>query len=144
MLPKEYLLGKPCHIALETDVSDIPWPPGIVRFEVEGLPSSRPNFLHMPFPIHRRVLPRCTSKGFTRSMAFAHISETRLSLVLKKRFFLTMRQDSLHGIACRFARTSVEVTLSRGFNLRISPPVARQLRADLALTSTGLSPVSCV
>ncbi len=37
-----------------------------------------------------------------------------------------------------------EVTLSRSFNLRISPPVARQLRGDLALTSTGLSPASCV
>lgn len=35
----------------------------------------------------------------------------------------------------------VEVTLSRSFNL---PPVARQLRGDLALTSTGLSPASCV
>lgn len=35
------------------------------------------------------------------------------------------------------------VTLSRGFNLRISPPVARQLRGDLALTSTGLPPASC-
>ncbi|CAM4254106.1 hypothetical protein [Paenibacillus xylanexedens] len=38
----------------------------------------------------------------------------------------------------------IEVTLSRGFNLRISPPAARQLRGDLALTSTGLSPASYV
>ncbi|MBP2249695.1 hypothetical protein J2Z28_006397 [Paenibacillus xylanexedens] len=51
----------------------------------EGLPSSRPNFLHMPFPLHRRVLPRCTSKGFTRSMVFAHCLKARLSLVLKKK-----------------------------------------------------------
>ena len=32
---------------------------------------------------------------------------------------------------------------SQGFNLRISPPVACQLRGDLALTSIGLSSTSC-
>jgi hypothetical protein len=53
----------------------------------EGLPSSRHNFLGMPFPLHRRVLPRCASKAFTRSMAFAHLSGARLSLVLFRSFF---------------------------------------------------------
>ncbi len=53
----------------------------------EGLPSSRHNFLGMPFPIHRRVLPRCASKGFTRPMAFAQLSEARLSLVPLGSFF---------------------------------------------------------
>jgi hypothetical protein len=36
----------------------------------------------------------------------------------------------------------VEVTLSQGFNLRISPPVACQLRGDLALTSVDLPSTS--
>jgi hypothetical protein len=34
------------------------------------------------------------------------------------------------------------VTLSQGFNLRISPPVVCQLRGDLALTSIDLSSIS--
>ncbi|WP_152667957.1 hypothetical protein [Aneurinibacillus tyrosinisolvens] len=33
-------------------------------------------------------------------------------------------------------------TLSQGFNLRISPPVACQLPSDLALIWVGLSPIS--
>jgi len=40
----------------------------------ECLPSSR-------FPVHRRVLPRCLSKFFTRSMVFATQYEARLPLV---------------------------------------------------------------
>lgn len=114
---------------------------GILRAG-EGLPSSRHNFHNMPIPIHRRVLPCCTSKVFTRSMVFAQFPEARLSLVLC-RSFLTMRQDSLDVTACCFARSLLRDTLSQGFNLRISPPVACQLRGDLALTPTGLSPASC-
>jgi hypothetical protein len=108
----------------------------------EDIPSSRHNFHNMPFPLRRRVLPRCASKGFTRSMVFAHNHEARLSLVLF-RSFLTTRQDLLNVTACCFARTPLRVTLSQGFILRISPPVACQLRGDLALTSTGLAPASC-
>jgi hypothetical protein len=93
----------------------------------------------MPFPIHRRVLLRCTSKGFTHSMVFAQTTGARLPLVLFRSFF-TVRQDSLDVTACCFARSPFRATLSQGFNLRISPPVACQLRGDLALTSTGLSP----
>jgi hypothetical protein len=105
----------------------------------EGLPSSKHNFPNMPIPIHRRVLLRCTSKGFTHSMVFAQTTGARLPLVLF-RSFLTVRQDSLDVTACCFARSPFRATLSQGFNLRISPPVACQLRGDLALTSTGLSP----
>ncbi len=39
----------------------------------KGFPSSRHNCPCMPIPLYRRILPRCVSKFFTRSMAFAHV-----------------------------------------------------------------------
>ena len=56
----------------------------------------------MLIPIHRRVLPRCLSKFFTRSVVFATQYEARLPLV-PFGLDMTMRQDSLYVTACSFA-----------------------------------------
>ena len=85
----------------------------------EGLPSSEHNCPYMPIPLHRRVLPRCTSRVFTRSMAFAVMHGARLSLV-PFGSDLTMRQDSLHVTACKFA--SPFWAFHRCSILRLSPP----------------------
>ena len=67
----------------------------------EGLPSSEHNFPYMPIPIHRRVLPRCISRVFARSLAFAAIHGARLSLVpcgsdfTSRRIHFTLRPASL-------------------------------------------------
>lgn len=93
----------------------------------EGLPSSRHDFHYMPIPLHRRVLPRCVSKCFTRSLAFARSAGARLSLV-PYGVNLTMRQDSLlHVTACSFA--------SQGFNRKISSPSCLLATEQLGLYS---------
>ena len=56
----------------------------------------------MLIPIHRGVLPRCSSKFFTRSVVFAIQHEARLPLV-PFGLEMTMRQDSLYVTACSFA-----------------------------------------
>ena len=59
-----------------------------------------------------------------------------------RRSLLTRRQDSLDVTVCYFASTSLEATLSQGFNLRISPPAACQLPSALTLTWVELSSTS--
>ncbi len=77
----------------------------------EGLPSSSHNCLHMPIPIHRRVLLRCNSKFFAHSLAFALGFGARLSLVPFGVKF-TMRQDSR---SVRYGLCACFPALSAGF-----------------------------
>lgn len=60
----------------------------------------------MPIPLHRGILPRCSPKFFTRSMGFAVSTAARLPFV-PCGSILTMRQDSLHVTACKFASLTV-------------------------------------
>jgi hypothetical protein len=109
----------------------------------EGLPSSRHNFHNIPFPIHRRVLPCCVPSS--SHVPWSSPNLPRLDSLLSP--FGVLFDDAAGFTSCYgllFCSHSLTgVTLSQGFNLRISPPVACQLRGDLAPTSTGLSPASC-
>jgi hypothetical protein len=117
---------------------------GLLRAPREGLSSSWSDYAYVPSPIHRRVLGGCFSKVFPTSMAFAHVAQARLPLVpYGCPRGLTSRCGSVR-LMLRTVRLldPLPGPLSAGFDARISPNAAAQLRGGLVPTSTGLSPAS--
>ena len=104
------------------------------------LPCCPDRFPNIPLPLRRGVPRGRFSRFFAPSMAFA-IAETLGSPLLPCGANMSTLQDSLHGTGCWFAPPSQRDTPLRHTG---SPQCnGSLLRGSLAMTATGLAPVSC-
>jgi len=69
----------------------------------EGLSSSLVNRVHIPRPLRREVLRRCTFKVFAPSLAFAQFDGARLLLAPVARLTVTTRQALRNAADCGLA-----------------------------------------